>query len=43
MCIRDRPYTDVELQDLLHLAAGGITQLIDKQRELLQLKFTPRA
>jgi ribonuclease PH len=38
-----RPYSDIELQDLLHLAAGGIRQLIDKQRELLQMKFVARS
>ncbi len=37
-----RPYSDIELQDLLHLAAGGIKQLIDKQRELVQIKFATR-
>jgi ribonuclease PH len=38
-----RPYSDIELQDLLHLAAGGIRQLIDKQQELLQMKFVARS
>src|SRR5271155_2336933 len=37
-----RPYTDIELQDLLKLAAGGIRQLIRIQTEMLQLKFLPR-
>jgi ribonuclease PH len=37
-----RPYSDIELQDLLHLAAGGIKQLIDKQRELVPMKFPSR-
>jgi ribonuclease PH len=38
-----RPYTDVELQDLMKLAAGGIRQLIRVQTELLHLKFLPRS
>lgn len=37
-----RPYTDVELSNLLKLAAGGIRQLIRIQTELLNLKFLPR-
>jgi ribonuclease PH len=37
-----RPYTDVELQDLLRLAAGGIRQLVKAQQELLQIKFVAR-
>ena len=38
-----RPYTDVELQDLLKLAAGGIRQLVRAQQELLQIKFVARS
>jgi ribonuclease PH len=38
-----RPYTDVELQDLLKLAAGGIRQLVKAQQELLQIKFVARS
>jgi ribonuclease PH len=38
-----RPYTDVELSNLLKLAAGGIRQLIRIQTELLNLKFLPRS
>jgi ribonuclease PH len=37
-----RPYTDVELSNLLKLAAGGIRQLIRIQTEMLNLKFLPR-
>jgi ribonuclease PH len=38
-----RPYTDIELQDLLKLAAGGIRQLVKAQQELLQIKFVARS
>jgi ribonuclease PH len=38
-----RPYTDVELQDLLKLAAGGIRTLVQAQQELLQIKFMARS
>jgi ribonuclease PH len=38
-----RPYTDVELQDLLKLAASGIRQLVKAQQELLQIKFMARS
>ena len=38
-----RPYTDVELQDLLKLAAGGIRKLVAAQQELLQIKFMARS
>jgi ribonuclease PH len=38
-----RPYTTEELQDLLELAAGGIRQLHEKQKELLRMKFAARA
>lgn len=34
-----RPYSDVELNDLLELAAEGIRELIVMQRDLLQLEF----
>ena len=37
-----RPYTDIELQDLLKLAAGGIRTLVRAQQELLQIKFMVR-
>jgi len=37
-----RPYTDIELQDLLKLAAGGIRQLVRVQQELLQINFVAR-
>jgi ribonuclease PH len=38
-----RPYTDIELQDLLKLAAGGIRTLVQAQQELLQIKFMARS
>ena len=38
-----RPYTDIELQDLLKLAAGGIRKLVAAQQELLQIKFVARS
>jgi ribonuclease PH len=38
-----RPYTDIELQDLLKLAAGGIRALVRAQQELLQIKFMVRS
>lgn len=38
-----RPYTDIELQDLLKLAAGGIRTLVRAQQELLQIKFMVRS
>jgi ribonuclease PH len=37
-----RPYTGRELQDLLELAAGGIGQITEMQRELLHMKFRGR-
>src|SRR5271154_6716791 len=37
-----RPYTGRELQDLLNLAAGGIGQITEMQRELLHMKFRGR-
>jgi ribonuclease PH len=37
-----RPYTGQELQDLLELAAGGIGQITEMQRELLHMKFRGR-
>jgi ribonuclease PH len=38
-----RTYTDRELQQLLALAAGGIRQLQEAQRELLHMNFSARA
>jgi ribonuclease PH len=38
-----RPYTNQELQRLLDLAASGIRQLLEKQQELLHMKFAARA
>ena len=38
-----RPYTNQELQRLLDLAASGISQLQEKQQQLLHMKFAARA
>jgi ribonuclease PH len=38
-----RPYSDGELNDMLELAAEGIRELIEIQRDLLQLEFGKKA
>jgi len=38
-----RPYTKLELQQLLELATGGIRQLTNAQNELLHMNFAARA
>ena len=38
-----RPYSDEELQEMLALAASGIEQISEKQRELLRMNFSGRA
>ena len=38
-----RPYTQIELQGLLELAAGGIRKLTQAQDELLHMNFASRA
>lgn len=38
-----RPYTEEELQEMLALAANGIEQISEKQKELLRMNFRGRA
>jgi ribonuclease PH len=38
-----RPYTDIELRQLLALAAGGIRRLSESQQDLLRINFGARS
>jgi ribonuclease PH len=38
-----RPYTNIELQQLLDLAAGGVRYLTEVQQQILRMNFSPRS